>query len=82
MVPAIGSGSKGWTTEDQKMYLENKIPSFLAAKKARTKGVFFSALYLEWAQKWTLPPPTPRDIEQNLTDVDRTAKQEVVSIFY
>jgi len=66
----LGTGSRGWTTDDQKKYLEERIPQYLATKIAKTTDDFWAQIFIEWLQKWSLPPLTPKEIVANLTDAE------------
>lgn len=79
---ALATGSRGWTTDEQKKYLQDNIPQYLAAKVVKTTEDFWAAVLVEWINRWGLPALTLDETEQGITDEDQAARQGTVSIHY
>jgi hypothetical protein len=61
--PKEKPGPKGWTTPDERVYLNLTLPKFLEAQHKKTTSSFFQRAYLEWFEKFPLSPSDAEDGE-------------------
>jgi hypothetical protein len=73
-----------WTTNEQRQWLEERIPAFLEAQQADTLGsVFFPDLYDEWRKQHPVQPPSAEELEKaggNLEKAKKEGKKKTESV--
>lgn len=76
---ATRRGRKGWTTAAQEEYLSSHIPAFLAAQAKKKSSELWPIIHTGWFEKFPLLPPTQQEIDGNVDEDTRKARQRVVS---
>jgi hypothetical protein len=56
-------GNRHWTTEEQRVWLEARIPAFVQAQQDKASGKFIEDTYKVWQEKWPTPAPTEDEIK-------------------
>ena len=58
-------GKKRWTTEEQRAWLEARVPAFIEAQEKKTaSSTFFPETHKAWRELWPTPAPTEADISK------------------
>ena len=58
-------GKKRWTTEEQRAWLEARVPAFIEAQeKKMASSTFFPETHKAWRELWPTPTPTKADISK------------------
>ena len=75
-----------WTTGEQRIWLEERIPAFLEAQQADTlANVFFPDLYDEWPKLYPTQPPTAEELEKaggNLEKANKQGKKKMENVSF
>ena len=71
-------GKKPWTTEEQRSWLEARIPAFVQAQQEKATAGFFEDTYSKWHKKWPTPAPAKGDIKggKGIADKILASKQK------
>ena len=57
-------GKRGWTTPDQRQWLEARIPEFVQVQKDKTtSSIFFLNVHQAWQQQWPTQSPTAAELQ-------------------
>ena len=67
------AGKKGWTTEEQRVWFEAKLPAFISAQTAGNPSAFITEAKNEWFEKWPELPLLfgPAAVLEDLTEAQR-----------
>lgn len=69
-------GKRQWTTEAQRAWLEELIPTFVQAQQEKTTQDFFLDTYRQWHGKWPTPAPTEEEVEKAKGSADRVVAEK------
>jgi len=54
---------KRWTTEEQRSWIEGRIPAFIQAQQNSLTGAFFEETHRGWRDLWPIEEPTQRELQ-------------------
>jgi hypothetical protein len=73
-------GRRGWTTEEQAVYLESHKTSYLTAQSTKKTSEFWPLVWEEWFQRWPLEL-SAKDVEDEKTLEDLQRETKAVRLF-
>jgi len=71
-------GRKGWTTEEQALYLESCKASYLTAQSTKKTSEFWPPVWEQWFEQWPTVL-TDQDIEDGKTMAGLQSEMKTVS---
>src|SRR5580704_3184859 len=67
----IKGGQKAWTNEEQKQWLTDRLPAYLASRGGKSASDFWPDIFEGWFQEWPLGHPSVQDMESGLAEGER-----------
>ena len=74
-------GPAEWTTEEQRLWLEGRLPAYTSAQTNGSKmfGVFWAATFDEWFKCWPNEEPTEEEKSKDIDEALKMKKMKAVS---
>lgn len=56
--------ARQWTTDDQLLWLDDRVTAFTDAQKKKTMNAFFKETHHIWQKKWPTKDPTEQELQR------------------
>ena len=79
-------GAKAWTTPEQKAWLTERMPDYVASRSSDSKTDFWLPIFEAWFAIWPIPLPgskaLPKNVVAELVDGKKTVSRRGCRCWY